>query len=58
MGSISNHYTRLERLASDKHSSLQRLFVSYEENDGYCEYDPRFVSGPLSQNPFIRNKVQ
>jgi hypothetical protein len=26
------HYTRLERLAADKHSSLLSPFVSYKEN--------------------------
>jgi hypothetical protein len=34
MGEISFivFYTRLERLARDKHSSLLRPFISYEEN--------------------------
>ncbi len=27
------HYTRLERLASDKHSSILGPFMSYEENE-------------------------
>ncbi len=27
------HYTKLERLAMDKHSSLLGIFVSYEENE-------------------------
>jgi hypothetical protein len=27
------HYTWLERLACEKHSSLLGLFVSYEENE-------------------------
>jgi hypothetical protein len=33
------HYTRLERLVRDKHSSLLGSFVSYEE-DKWVEYDP------------------
>jgi hypothetical protein len=31
------HYTRLQRLESNKHSRLFGQFVSYEENDA-CEY--------------------
>jgi hypothetical protein len=27
------HYTRLERLARDKHSDLLGTFISYEENE-------------------------
>jgi hypothetical protein len=31
-GAIVLHYTRLERLARDEHSSLLCRFVTYEEN--------------------------
>ncbi len=30
---VALHYTRLERLASDKHSSLLGPLVSYKENE-------------------------
>ncbi len=33
MSPISKGYTRLERLGSDKHSSIMCPFVSYEENE-------------------------
>ncbi len=33
------HNTGLERLATDKQSSLRGQFVRYEENEG-CEYGP------------------
>ncbi len=34
MGLIVLHYTRLERVARDKHYNLLDLYVSYEENEG------------------------
>ncbi len=36
------HYSRLERLAADKHSSLSKPFVHYEENE-VLPIGPHFI---------------
>jgi hypothetical protein len=35
------HYTKVERLARDKHSSLLGPFINYEENENDCEYNSK-----------------
>jgi hypothetical protein len=43
------HYTRLERLARDKHPNLLGPFVSYEENEVVC-IQPLFLASKMRKD--------